>query len=61
MSKLAKPVKSLWEEMTPAERLEAEELARLHYCKCGEVTLGGSDISFPDGKATFTKHTHKEE
>jgi hypothetical protein len=30
-------------------------------CECGEVTLGGDEVSFPGGKVTFTPHTHEGE
>tara|TARA_R110000868_G_scaffold64738_1_gene194352 strand:- start:582 stop:749 length:168 start_codon:yes stop_codon:yes gene_type:complete len=49
---------------TPAELEENDWLAKkfpMAICECGEVTLGGDDVTFPEGKATFTPHTHKGE
>ena len=57
-------VMSLWDQMTEEERREHEELARKYpmaICECGEVTLGGDEVSFPGGKVTFTPHTHEGE
>jgi hypothetical protein len=49
------------EHFTVEELAEADQLAELYpmaICECGEVTLGGDNVSFPDGKTTFTPHTH---
>lgn len=47
------------EELAEADRLA--ELYPMETCHCGEVTLGGDTVSFPNGKTTFTPHNHEEE
>jgi hypothetical protein len=51
--------KLMSEYFTAEELAEDARLAKLYpmaLCECGEVTLGGDDVSFPNGKTTFTPH-----
>ena len=48
-------------EMTTEQAQELAELYPLVECKCGAVTLGGSDVVTIDGKTTFPEHAHKKE